>query len=393
MSAVLPVYNRSNLAFERGEGVYLYTPAGEQYLDFAAGIAVNALGHSHPKVVKALTDQAQKVWHVSNMYQIPGLDRLAERMVELTFADKVFFCNSGAEALECGIKMLRKYHDETGNPDKYRIICFNGAFHGRTITTISAGEPGKNSTGYGPLLDGFDHVPFGDLDAVKKAITEETAAILVEPIQGEGGIRVSPDGFMKGLRDLCDKNGLLLMVDDVQGGMGRTGKLFSYEHWGIKPDICTAAKGIGNGFPLGACLATDKAAIGMTQGTHGSTYGSNPLAMAVGNAVLDELTAPNFLKAVAENGLLLKERLKALHQRFPEIIEEVRGLGLILGLKLRVSGNDFVNALRHEKLLTAPASDNVVRVMPPLIITKAHIDEAMLKFEAACVAVSKQKVA
>lgn len=389
MSAVLPVYNRAPLTFSRGEGVYLFSPEGEKYLDFAAGIAVNALGHNHPKAVAALTDQAKKLWHISNMYQIPGLEALAEKLVKHSFADKVFFCNSGAEALECGIKMLRKYHDETGNPDKYRVICFEGAFHGRTIATISAGQPGKNSTGFGPLLDGFDHVPFGDLAAVKKAVNANTAAILVEPIQGEGGIRVAPDGFLKGLREIADANGLLLMFDGVQCGMGRTGKLYSHEWWGVNPDILTSAKGIGNGFPLGACLATDNAAQGMKPGTHGSTYGSNPLAMAVGNAVVGEIIAPGFLDRVVENGKYLRTKLESLQQQHPQILSEIRGIGLMIGIKCVVPNADFVAALRAEKLLTAPASDNVVRVMPPLILEKSHIDEAMPRFEAACKKLTK----
>ena len=384
MSAVLPVYNRTNLTFSHGEGVYLFTPEGEKYLDFAAGIAVNSLGHSHPKLVKALTDQAKKLWHVSNLYQIQGLEPLAEKLVANSFADKVFFCNSGAEAVECGIKMIRKYHDETGNPDKYRIICFMGAFHGRTLATISAGEPGKNTKGFEPLVDGFDHVPYGDLEAVKKAITPQTGGILIEPIQGEGGIKPAPEGFLKALRELCDKHGLLLMYDAVQCGMGRTGKLFSHEWVGVNPDIASSAKGIGGGFPMGACLATDKAAQGMKPGSHGSTYGSNPLAMAVGNAVVDELLSKGFLDNVVTQGKYLRERLKALHQRYPEVIEEIRGVGLMIGIKMRVPNADFVNALRAEKLLTVPASDNVVRVMPPLILEKKHIDEAMPKFEAAC---------
>lgn len=384
MSAVLPVYNRSNLVFSHGEGVHLFTPEGEKYLDFAAGIAVNSLGHNHPKAVAALVNQAQKLWHVSNLYQIQGLEPLAEKIVSHSFADKVFFCNSGAESVECGIKMIRKYHDETGNPDKFRIIAFMGAFHGRTLATISAGEPGKNTKGFEPMVDGFDHVPFGDLEAVKKAITPQTGGILVEPVQGEGGIKPSPDGFLKGLRELCDKHGLLLMYDGVQCGMGRTGKFFSHEWWGVDPDICSSAKGIGNGFPLGACLATDESAKGMKPGTHGSTYGSNPLAMAVGNAVVGEILSAGFLDNVVEQGAYLKERLSSLVVRHPKIVEEVRGLGLMIGIKTRIPNADFVTALRAEKLLTVPASDNVVRVMPPLILERKHIDEAMPKFEAAC---------
>ena len=393
MSAVLPIFNRSKLNFSHGEGMYLYTPEGEEYLDFAAGIAVNALGYSHPKLVAALTEQGKKFWHISNLYQIPQMDSLAEKLVKHSFADKVFFCNSGAEAIECGIKMTRKYHDETGHPEKYRMICFHGAFHGRTLAAISAGEPGKNSRGFEPLVEGFDHVPFGDIEAVRQAITPETGGILIEPILGEGGIKPAPEGFLKALRTLCDEHGLLLFCDEVQAGMGRTGKLFSHEWAGIAPDLCASAKGIGGGFPLGACLATDKAAQGMKPGTHGSTYGSNPLAMAVGNAVIDAIMAPGFLKNVIAQGDDLKARLEKLQERFPKVIAEVRGKGLMLGLKLQVANTDFLEALRAERLLAVAASDNVIRIMPPLILEQKHIDQAMPRFEAACAAVLKPKAA
>lgn len=374
---VLQVYNRSKLVFERGEGVYLYSPDGKKYLDFAAGIAVNALGHSHPHVVSALVEQAKKLWHVSNLYTIPGLEKLAQRLVEHTFADVVFCCNSGAEAVECGIKMVRKYFDEIGKPEKFRIITFNGAFHGRTLTTISAGEVGKNTIGFEPLVDGFDHVNFGDIEAVKKAIRPETAAILVEPIQGEGGIKVAPEDFLKELRNICNEKELLLFFDEIQCGMGRTGKLFAYELFAVKPDIMAVAKGIGNGFPLGACLATEKAAKGMKPGSHGSTYGSNPLAMAAGNAVLDIILEKGFLDKILKNGDLLKKELQNLSKEFPSKISEIRGTGLILGIKTSILNTDVVNKLRDLGLLTVGASDNIVRILPPLIIEEQHIVEAI----------------
>jgi acetylornithine/N-succinyldiaminopimelate aminotransferase len=377
ITPVLPVYGRSPLCFERGEGVYLYTPSGEKYLDFAAGIAVNALGHNHPKLVKALKDQADKIWHVSNLYTIPDLDRLGKRFVEKTFADTVFFCNSGTEAVECGIKMLRKYHDDTGNPDKFRIITFQGAFHGRTMAAISASNRARVMDGFGPALEGFDNVPFGDIEAVKKAITPETGGILIEPIQGEGGIRPADQKFLEGLRAICDEQGLLLFYDEVQCGMGRTGTLFAYELYGVKPDIMAVAKGIGGGFPLGACFATEKAAIGMKQGTHGSTYGGNPLAMAVGNAVLDVVLEKGFLESVKEKADYLYKQLATTN--FPDVVEEIRGRGLITGIKFRsdIDAKEVVEALRNEKMLTVPAGDNVIRLLPPLILEKSHIDEAV----------------
>lgn len=379
MSAVLPVYKRSDYLFVKGKGVYLYTEDNKRYLDFAAGIAVNAMGHGHPHMVKALTAQARKLWHVSNLYKIPGLEELAQRLANHSFGDKVFFCNSGAEAVECGLKMIRKYHDETGNPRKYRIIVFTGAFHGRTLATISASDRSKVMQGFEPAVEGFDHVEFNNLDAVRHAITPETAGILVETIQGEGGVRAATKDFIQGLRKLADEHRLLLMLDDVQCGMGRTGKLFSYERYGIKPDILASAKGIGNGFPLGACLATDRAAIGMKPGTHGSTYGANPLAMAVGNAVLDLLLANGFLEHVLEVGEYLEKNLRQLMQRYPDVIEEVRGQGLMLGLKVKPDNAVIVEKLRENRLLTVPASDNVIRLLPPLIVEKQHIDDAVKK--------------
>jgi len=377
MSAVLPVYRRSNITITRGEGVYLFSPDGKRYLDFAAGIAVNALGHCHPHLVEALKAQADTLWHCSNMYQIPGLTRFAERLVAASFADKVFFCNSGGEAVECGLKMLRKYHDATGHPERYRVITMEGGFHGRTLACISAGGNDIARKGYEPLVDGFDRAEFNNLQAVEAAIGAETAAILVEPIQGEGGIRIATHEFLQGLRKLADRHGLLLFIDEVQCGMGRTGALFAHEQAGVTPDIVSAAKGIGNGFPLAACLATDAAACGMTPGSHGSTYGSNPLAMAVGNAVLDVVLAPGFFEHVAHVGAYLKTGLQTLVNEFPRLLEDVRGTGLMLGLKTRMPHGDLVDRLRIAGLLTAPAENQVIRIVPPLIIEEKHVDEAM----------------
>ena len=373
-SSILPVYRRSSITIARGEGAYLFSPDGARYLDFAAGIAVNSLGHCHPQVVAALKSQADILWHCSNMYRMPGLERLADRLTGGdTFADKIFFCNSGTEAVECGLKMLRKYHDATGNPERYRVITMTGGFHGRTLACISAGGNDIARNGYEPLLDGFDRAEFNNLKSVEAAITKETAAILVEPIQGEGGIRVATPEFLRGVRELCNKHGLLLFLDEVQCGMGRTGQLFAYEQAGITPDIVSVAKGIGNGFPLAACLATEKAASGMTPGSHGSTYGSNPLAMAVGNAVLDVMLEPGFFAHVLEMGALLKNGLQTLADDFPKLLAEVRGSGLMLGLKTRVPTADMVEKLRVAHLLTAPAEDNVIRITPPLIIEETHV--------------------
>ncbi|MDX1975490.1 MAG: aspartate aminotransferase family protein [Rickettsiales bacterium] len=377
MSAILPVYRRSDIAIERGEGAYLFAPDGRRYLDFAAGIAVNALGHCHPHVTAALKTQADLLWHCSNMYRIPGLEKLAERFVQATFADRAFFCNSGSEAVECGFKMIRKYHDHSGNPERFRIITMSGGFHGRTLSCISAGGNDIARKGFEPLVDGFDRVEYNNLAATQAAITPLTAGILVEPIQGEGGVKAATDEFLQGLRALCDQHGLLLMIDEVQCGMGRTGSLFAHEQAGITPDLVTVAKGIGNGFPLAACLATERAASGMTPGSHGSTYGSNPLAMAVGNAVLDVLLAPGFLEQVAETGRLLKTKLQSMVAQFPTLLSEVRGTGLMLGLKTVVPCREMVEQLRAFGLLTVPSEDNVIRITPPLIITSQHIDEAI----------------
>jgi len=372
-SAIYETFSRAPLAFERGEGSWLIEANGERYLDLAGGIAVNSLGHSHPHLVAALTEQAGKLWHVSNLYEIPSQRRLAERLVESSFADKVFFTNSGAEALECAIKTARRYHYVNGNPERYHTITFEGAFHGRTLATIAAGGQQKYLEGFGPKVDGFDQVPFDDLDAAAKAITPETAAILVEPVQGEGGIRSFPTQSLKRLRELCDRNGLLLMFDEVQCGVGRTGKLFAYEWSGVAPDLMAIAKGIGGGFPMGACLATGEAAVGMTAGVHGTTFGGNPLAMAVGNAVLDVVLAEGFLDEVSRKALLMKQGLAAIADEFPDVVEGIRGVGLMLGLKC-VMPNARVNAaLRDQKLLAVPAGDNVVRLLPPLVISDDEI--------------------
>jgi acetylornithine/N-succinyldiaminopimelate aminotransferase len=382
-SALYETFARAPLAFEKGEGAWLVTERGERYLDFAAGIAVNSLGHGHPHLVAALTEQAAKLWHVSNLYEIPGQRRLGERLVDATFADKVFFTNSGAEALECAIKTARRYHYVNGQPERYRIITFEGAFHGRTLATIAAGGQQKYLEGYGPKVDGFDQVPFDDLRAAEKAITAETAAILLEPVQGEGGIRDFPMQSLKRLRQLCDERGLLLIFDEVQCGIGRTGKLFAYEWAGVEPDLMAIAKGIGGGFPMGACLATDEAAKGMTAGVHGTTFGGNPLAMAVGNAVLDVVLEPGFLDEVNRKALLFKQGLAAVADEYPQVIEGIRGSGLMLGLKCAMPNGKVNMALRDQHLLAVPAGDNVIRLLPPLTVTDAEIQDALARTRAA----------
>jgi acetylornithine/N-succinyldiaminopimelate aminotransferase len=380
----LPTYARVDLAFERGEGAWLIATNGDRYLDFVSGVAVNGLGHAHPHLVEALTEQAKKVWHVSNLYRIPESERLAERLCEVSFADTVFFTNSGAEALECAIKMARKYQAVSGRPERFRIVTFEGAFHGRTLATIAAGGQKKYLEGFGPPVEGFDQVPFADVEAAKRVIGVETAAILVEPIQGEGGVRVVPSHVLKALRRLCDEHGLLFVFDEVQTGVGRTGDLFAYERTGITPDIMAIAKGIGGGFPLGACLATAEAAKGMTVGTHGSTFGGNPLAAAVGNAVLDVILAPGFLDGVRRTTLLIKQRLAELKDRYPGVIAEVLGEGLLIGLRAVIPNSELVDGLRAERLLTVAAGDNVVRLLPPLIIGEAEIAEAIARIDSAC---------
>lgn len=383
-SALLPTYARADIAFERGEGAWLVSTRGERYLDFGGGIAVSSVGHSHPHLVEALTEQAKKLWHTSNLYTMPDGERLARRLTDLTFADVVFFTNSGAEALEGSIKTARKYHSANGQPERFRIITFEGAFHGRTLATIAAGGQKKYLDGFGPKVDGFDQVPFGDHTALEAAITPETGAILIEPIQGEGGVRTVPTQCLRGLRELCDRHGLLLVFDEVQTGVGRTGKLFAHEWAGVTPDIMAVAKGIGGGFPMGAFLATSEAAKGMTAGTHGTTYGGNPLAMAVGNAVLDIVAEPEFLTHVRDVSLLLKQRLAELKDRHPAVIAEVRGEGLLIGLRTVVTNTDLVAALRAEHMLTIGAGDNVVRLLPPLIIGEQEVREAIRRIEAAC---------
>jgi len=384
MSAVLPTYARANIAFSHGEGVYLIAEDGQRYLDFGAGVAVNVLGHAHPHMVAALTEQAGKVWHTSNLFRVTGQERLAQRLVDATFADKVFFANSGAEAMECAIKMARIYQSHNGAPERYRIITFEGAFHGRTLATIAAGNQPKHLAGYGPKVDGFDQVPLGDLAATRAAITPETAGIIVEPVQGEGGVRHATWPFLRALRQLADEHGLLLILDEVQTGIGRTGKFFAYEWSGMRPDILAVAKGLGGGFPLGACLATEEAAAGMTAGTHGSTFGGNPLAMACGNAVLDVVLKEQFLLDVQHKGLLLKQRLAEVVDSHPDVIECIRGEGLMLGIKCRLPNNRLVEALHRQNLLTIPAGDNVVRLLPPLIIGEQDIHDACTKLDAAC---------
>jgi acetylornithine/N-succinyldiaminopimelate aminotransferase len=387
ITPILPTYARADVAFERGEGPWLIATTGERYLDFGSGIAVNSLGHSHPHLVKTLQDQAAKLWHTSNLYQMPEGKRLAERLIANTFAETVFFCNSGAEANEAAIKMARKFHHAHGHPERYRIITFEGAFHGRTLATIAAGGQKKYLEGFGPKVDGFDQVAFGDHDALKGAITPETAAIMIEPIQGEGGLRPVPSQCLRGLRDLCDAHGLLLIMDEVQTGVGRTGKLFAHEWSGITPDIMSIAKGIGGGFPMGACLATEAAAVGMTAGTHGTTFGGNPLAMAVGNAVLDVVLAEGFLTHVNDIALSFKQKLAAFADSHPKVIEGVRGQGLLIGVKCRVPNTEFQAAARKAGLLSVGAGDNVVRLIPPLTITEADLTEAMARLEQAAASV------
>ena len=386
-SVLLPTYARAPVAFERGEGPWSITADGTRYLDFGAGIAVNALGHAHPHLVEALTTQAGKIWHTSNLYSMPEGEKLARRLCEATFAQRVFFANSGAEANEAAIKMARKYHAAKGHPERYRIITFEGAFHGRTLATIAAGGQQKYIEGFGPKVDGFDQVPFGDHAALEAAITDETAAIMIEPIQGEGGLRSVPPQCLRGLRTLCDDRGLLLIFDEIQTGVGRTGKFFAHELSGVTPDIMSIAKGIGGGFPMGACLATEEAASGMTLGTHGTTFGGNPLAMAVGNAVLDVVLAPGFIEKVGQIALRLKQSLAELKDKHPQVIAEIRGEGLMLGLKLHTPNTDFVTEARAAGLLVVGAGDNVVRLLPPLIIGEADVAEAVARLDRAASAV------
>lgn len=375
--SLLPTYNRADVAFVRGEGPYIFAEDGSRYLDFGAGIAVNAFGYSHPELVEALREQAGKLWHTSNLYRVPGQESLSRKLVDATFADTAFFTNSGAEAIECSIKMARRYHFVNGAPERFRIITFEGAFHGRTLAAIAAGGQPKYLEGFGPKVEGFDQVPLNDLKAVEAAITPETAAILIEPIQGEGGIRVAAPEFLRALRKLCDEYGMLLIFDEIQTGVGRTGKLFAYENMGVEPDIMAIAKGIGAGYPMGACLATAEAAKGLTAGTHGTTFGGNPLGMAVGNKVMDLVLAPGFLEHVRKMANYFRQQLARLIAEHPSVFEELRGEGLMLGLKTKVPNTEFIARLRAHGMLAIGAGENVVRLLPPLNIDETHMREAM----------------
>ena len=383
IASVLPTYARAPLNFVSGQGSWLTEADGRRFLDLGAGIAVNALGHAHPDLVAALTDQAQKLWHVSNLYQIPQQQLLADKLVAATFADTVFFTNSGTESCELAVKMARKYWYDQDQPNRTEIITFNGSFHGRSSAGIAAAGSQKMTKGFGPLLPGFVHLDWADHDAIQAAITENTAAILIEPVQGEGGIRPVPTQCLVGLRELCDEHGILLIFDEVQCGMGRTGKLFAHEWSGITPDIMMVAKGIGGGFPLGAVLATETAASGMTAGTHGSTYGGNPLACAVGNAVMDIVNTPQFLDAVNARAGTFRQALQSLIDTNPDIFESQRGMGLMIGLKCRAPNIDVVNACYKQGLLTVPAGDNVLRLLPPLNIDETDIRTAIDILDAA----------
>ncbi len=389
MTAVMPTYGRIDLAFERGEGPYLITADGQRFLDFATGIAVNTVGHCHPHLVSVLTAQAEKLWHCSNLYHIPEQTRLAERLCAASFADKVFFCNSGAEAMEGVIKVARRYHHGKGAPERYRIIAFEGAFHGRTLAALAAGGNEKALEGFGPPVDGFTHVPFGNANAVRDAIGPDTAAILVEPIQGESGIR-TPAGvrFISELRTIADEFGLLLLFDEVQTGIGHTGRLFAYQWHDVAPDVMGLAKGLGGGFPVGAVLATEAACAAMTPGSHGSTFGGNPLAAAAANAVLDIIQKDGFLDGVVETGALLFNSVNKVAARHPQIIESVRGQGLMLGMCCKVANMDLVAAMRERGVLLVPAGDNVARMLPPLTIDRTHVEEACSALEEACTALT-----
>ncbi|MES1986222.1 MAG: aspartate aminotransferase family protein [Pseudomonadota bacterium] len=385
ITPLMPVYPRCDVRPVRGEGCYLIGERGERYLDFASGIAVNLLGHGHPVLTKAIADQAATLMHVSNLYGSPQGEAFAKRLVDTTFADTMFFTNSGAEAVECAIKTARRYHYSNGNPHKHKIISFDNAFHGRTLGTISATSQPKMRDGFEPLLPGFTVVPFNDLDAAKAQIDDNTAGFLLEPIQGEGGVTPATQEFLKGLRALCDEHGLLLILDEVQCGYGRTGTFFAHEQYGLTPDIMAVAKGIGGGFPMGACLATEEAAKGMVIGTHGSTYGGNPLAMAAGSAVLDIVMEPAFLEHVKAMGSRLRSALEQMIPNHDEMFEEVRGMGLMLGLKLKdgFEARGFVAHLRdNHGLLTVAAGQNVVRILPPLVIEESHISECVERLSA-----------
>ena len=389
--ALLPTYSRADIAFVRGEGSYLFAEDDKRYLDFGAGIAVNAFGHANPKLVAALTEQAGKLWHTSNLYRVPGQEKLAQKLVAHSFADTVFFTNSGAEAIELAFKMARRYHFVNGHPERFQIISFEGAFHGRTLAGIAAGGNEKYLEGFGPKVQGFDQVAVGDLPALTRAIGPQTAALIIEPLQGEGGVRPVPVEFLRLLRRLCDEQGILLIFDEIQTGVGRTGKLFAYEWAGITPDIMAIAKAIGGGFPLGALLATAEAAKGMTPGTHGTTYGGNPLAMAVGNAAFDMVLSPGFLEHVGKSANYLSQQLGALVADHPAIFEGVRGQGLMLGLKMKIPNGDFIKAAREAGLIVLPAGDNVVRLLPPLTISESEIREGISLMHQAAAALAPEK--
>ncbi|PVB62949.1 aspartate aminotransferase family protein [Labrenzia sp. 011] len=391
-SALFGNYARSNLTFDHGEGVWLIASDGRRFLDCGSGIAVNALGHCHPHLVEVLQDQAARLWHVSNLHQIPDGERLAQRLCAATFADKVLFVNSGAEAMEAAIKCARRYHYDNGQPDRFHIVTFEGAFHGRTLGTIAAGGQAKYLEGFGPKAPGFDQVPVGDLEALKAVIGPHTAAIAIEPIQGEGGIREIQTDFLRALRRICDENGILLIFDEIQTGVGRTGRLFAHQWFGVEPDLMAIAKGIGGGFPMGACLATAETARALAPGTHGTTFGGNPLAMAVGNAVLDVVLGDGFLEDVRRKGLALKQKLAGLVDGHPKVLDEVRGVGLMLGLKCVVPAGDYVAAAREAGLLAVPAGDNVVRIMPPLTMSEDEIDLAVERLDEAARAIEAKLV-
>ncbi|MEM9240818.1 MAG: aspartate aminotransferase family protein [Pseudomonadota bacterium] len=390
IASVLPTYNRAPLSFVKGEGSWLIEADGRRFLDLGAGIAVNALGHAHPALVAALTEQARALWHTSNLYHIPQQEALADKLVAHTFADTVFFTNSGTESCELAVKMVRKYWHDQGHRDRVDLIAFEGSFHGRSSAGIAAAGSEKMTNGFGPLLPGFTHLPWGDLEAVEAAITDHTAGVMIEPVQGEGGIRPATDQFLKELRALCDARGIMLILDEVQCGMGRTGKLFAHEWAGITPDVTLVAKGIGGGFPLGCVLATEEAASGMTAGTHGSTYGGNPLACAVGNAVMDHVADEAFLSEVNRKAGFFRQKLEALVALHPDVLESVRGQGLMLGLKCKAPNADLVQAGYVSLVATVPAADNVVRLLPPLTITDDEIAEAIERLDQAASAVARQ---
>ena len=382
-SSLFSTYGHPTLAFDHGKGSYLFTPDGTRYLDFAAGVAVNALGHAHPKLIEALTEQAKKLWHVSNLFAIPGQEKLAQRLCEVSFAERVFFNNSGAEAVETSIKTARRYHAERGQPERNRLITFANAFHGRTLATIAAGGKADHLKGFAPRMEGFDQIAAGDLELVRDTITPATAGIILEPVQGEGGVNLLSPAFLRGVRALCDEHDILLILDEVQTGIGRTGKLFAYEWAGIEPDIMALAKGLGGGFPLAACLATKKAASGMTPGSHGSTFGGNPLAMAVGNAVLDVVLENGFIEDIADKGLYALQKLAALKDENSDLIEDIRGKGLLIGIEFKTPPAQLIKCLADEHVLCVPAAHNVVRLLPPLNTSRSEIDEAIKALEFA----------